>query len=96
MAGSMSDKIQHLKGKPETGLNATVMEINWGQTVPIRRQNLKQRRIGGFRFKDQKVPPDPRSVRHNQTARRAIRRQLMRYCELDTASIVMVWKYWLS
>ena len=26
----MSDKIQHLKGKPETGLNATVMEIKMG------------------------------------------------------------------
>jgi len=32
-----------LKGKPETGLNAAVMEINWGQTVSISRQNLKQR-----------------------------------------------------
>ncbi len=32
----------------------------------------------------------------DQAARRSIRRQLMRYCELDTAAMVMVWKYWLS
>ena len=32
----------------------------------------------------------------DQTARRAIRRQLMRYCELDTAAMVMVCKYWLG
>jgi hypothetical protein len=25
-----------------------------------------------------------------------MRRQLMRYCELDTAAMVMVWKYWLG
>ena len=32
----------------------------------------------------------------DQTARKAMRRQLMRYCELDTAAMVMVWKYWLG
>ena len=32
----------------------------------------------------------------DQAARRAIRRQLMRYCELDTAAMVMVWKHWLG
>jgi len=32
----------------------------------------------------------------DQAARRSIRRQLMRYCELDTAAMVMVWKYWLG
>jgi hypothetical protein len=32
----------------------------------------------------------------DQAARRSIRRQLMRYCELDTAAMVMVWKYWVS
>jgi len=32
----------------------------------------------------------------DQAARKSIRRQLMRYCELDTAAIVMVWKYWLG
>jgi hypothetical protein len=30
-----------------------------------------------------------------QTAR-AIRRLLMRTCELDTAAMVMAWKYWLG
>ncbi len=30
----------------------------------------------------------------DQAARRSIRRQLMRYCELDTAAMVMVWKHW--
>jgi len=25
-----------------------------------------------------------------------MRRQLMRYCELDTAAMVMVWKHWLG
>jgi hypothetical protein len=25
---------------------------------------------------------------------KSMRRQLMRYCELDTAAMVMVWKYW--
>jgi hypothetical protein len=25
-----------------------------------------------------------------------MRRQLMRYCELDTAAMVMVWKYWVG
>jgi len=29
-------------------------------------------------------------------ARKSIRRQLMRYCELDTAAMVMVWKHWLG
>ena len=32
----------------------------------------------------------------DQAARRAIRRQLMRYCELDKAAMVMVWKHWLG
>ncbi|MGI9110372.1 MAG: DUF2779 domain-containing protein [Opitutales bacterium] len=32
----------------------------------------------------------------DQAARRSIRRQLMRYCELDTAAIVMIWKHWLG
>ena len=32
----------------------------------------------------------------DQAARKAMRRQLMRYCELDTAAMVMVWKYWLG
>jgi hypothetical protein len=32
----------------------------------------------------------------DQAARKTIRRQLMRYCELDTAAMVMVWKYWLG
>jgi hypothetical protein len=32
----------------------------------------------------------------DQTARKAMRRQLMRYCELDTAAMVMVWKYWVG
>ncbi len=32
----------------------------------------------------------------DQAARRSVRRQLMRYCELDTAAMVMVWKYWLE
>jgi hypothetical protein len=32
----------------------------------------------------------------DQAARRAIRRQLMRYCELDTAAMVMVRKYWIG
>ena len=32
----------------------------------------------------------------DQTARKSMRRQLMRYCELDTAAMVMVWKYWLG
>jgi hypothetical protein len=32
----------------------------------------------------------------DQAARRAIRRQLMRYCELDTAAMVRVWKYWVG
>jgi len=32
----------------------------------------------------------------DQAARKSIRRQLMRYCELDTAAMVMVWKYWLG
>jgi hypothetical protein len=25
-----------------------------------------------------------------------MRRQLMRYCELDTAAMVMIWKHWLG
>ena len=29
----MSGKLQHLKGKPETGLNATVMEIKMGSAL---------------------------------------------------------------
>jgi len=32
----------------------------------------------------------------DQVARKSIRRQLMRYCELDTAAMVMVWKYWVG
>jgi hypothetical protein len=32
----------------------------------------------------------------DQAARKAMRRQLMRYCELDTAAMVMVWKYWMG
>ena len=28
--------------------------------------------------------------------RKAIRRQLMRYCELDTAAMIMIWKHWLG
>jgi len=32
----------------------------------------------------------------DQAERRSVRRQLMRYCELDTAAMVMVWKYWLE
>jgi len=32
----------------------------------------------------------------DQAVRKSIRRQLMRYCELDTAAMVMVWKYWLG
>jgi hypothetical protein len=32
----------------------------------------------------------------DQAARKSIRRQLMRYCELDTAAMVMVWKYWVG
>ena len=40
-------------------------------------------------------------VRHglaasDQDARRAISRQLMRYCELDTAAMVMIWKHRLG
>jgi len=32
----------------------------------------------------------------DQAARKSIRRQLMRYCELDTAAMVMIWKHWLG
>lgn len=32
----------------------------------------------------------------DQAARKAMRRQLMRYCELDTTAMVMVWKYWMG
>jgi hypothetical protein len=32
----------------------------------------------------------------DQAARKSMRRQLMRYCELDTAAMVMVWKHWLG
>jgi hypothetical protein len=32
----------------------------------------------------------------DQAARKSMRRQLMRYCELDTAAMVMVWKYWVG
>jgi hypothetical protein len=32
----------------------------------------------------------------DQAARKSMRRQLMRYCELDTAAMVMIWKYWLG
>jgi hypothetical protein len=32
----------------------------------------------------------------DQAVRKSIRRQLMRYCELDTAAMVMVWKYWVG
>ena len=32
----------------------------------------------------------------DQAERKAIRRQLMRYCELDTAAMVMIWKHWLG
>jgi hypothetical protein len=32
----------------------------------------------------------------DQAARKAMRRQLMRYCELDTAAMVMIWKHWLG
>jgi hypothetical protein len=32
----------------------------------------------------------------DQAVRKSMRRQLMRYCELDTAAMVMVWKYWLG
>ena len=32
----------------------------------------------------------------DQAVRKSMRRQLMRYCELDTAAMVMIWKYWLG
>jgi hypothetical protein len=32
----------------------------------------------------------------DQAARKSMRRQLMRYCELDTAAMVMVWRHWLG
>ena len=32
----------------------------------------------------------------DQAVRKSIRRQLMRYCELDTAAMVMIWKHWLG
>jgi hypothetical protein len=32
----------------------------------------------------------------DQAARKSIRRQLMRYCELDTAAMVMIWKHWVG
>jgi hypothetical protein len=32
----------------------------------------------------------------DQAARKSIRRQLMRYCELDTAAMVMIWKHWIG
>jgi hypothetical protein len=32
----------------------------------------------------------------DQAERKAIRRQLMRYCELDTAAMVMIWKHWMG
>jgi hypothetical protein len=32
----------------------------------------------------------------DQAARKSIRRQLMRYCELDTGAMVMIWKHWLG
>ena len=32
----------------------------------------------------------------DQAVRKSMRRQLMRYCELDTAAMVMVWKYWVG
>jgi hypothetical protein len=32
----------------------------------------------------------------DQAGRKSMRRQLMRYCELDTAAMVMVWKHWLG
>jgi hypothetical protein len=32
----------------------------------------------------------------DQAARKSMRRQLMRYCELDTAAMVMVWKHWMG
>ncbi len=32
----------------------------------------------------------------DQAARKSMRRQLMRYCELDTAAMVMIWKHWLG
>ena len=32
----------------------------------------------------------------NQAVREDVRRQLLRYCQLDTAAMVMVWRYWLG
>jgi hypothetical protein len=32
----------------------------------------------------------------DQAVCKSMRRQLMRYCELDTAAMVMVWKHWLG
>ena len=33
----------------------------------------------------------------NQAAvREDVRRQLLRYCQLDTAAMLMVWKYWIE
>ena len=32
----------------------------------------------------------------DQTVRKSMRRQLMRYCELDTAAMLMIWKHWVG
>lgn len=32
----------------------------------------------------------------NPEVREDVRRQLLRYCQLDTAAMVMIWKYWLG
>lgn len=32
----------------------------------------------------------------NPAVREDVRRQLLRYCQLDTAAMVMIWKYWLG
>lgn len=32
----------------------------------------------------------------NQEVREDVRRQLLSYCQLDTAAMVMIWKHWLG
>jgi hypothetical protein len=32
----------------------------------------------------------------NEAVREDVRRQLLRYCQLDTAAMVMIWKHWLG
>ena len=32
----------------------------------------------------------------DQAERRSVRRQLIRYCEIDTTAMVMIWKHWFG